>query len=745
MGMAKAGWAVALICLTPGFDSVSAQERLDFTVTAVQAAVHIDAVLEDPIWARAETVALAYEVERGDNAPAPVQTHCQLAASAYDLYFACVASDPRPEEIRAVFGKRDQADGQDRVSLILDPFDDGRRAFGFTVTALGAQLDAQYDLGGAADPTWDAVWESAGRLTDTGYVVEARIPLKSLRHPDGRGPQQWGGYFERWWPRSEDARTLSMAWDRGQPCLLCQANHFNGVPAGAAGPNVDLGMTLTVLRSDTLPDPGSGRLTRGSHDPDLGIDLRWSPTPNTSLDLTANPDFSQVESDALQLDVNNRFALFLPERRPFFMEGADLFATPLQTVFTRTIADPSFGVKLSGKSGPNAGVALVARDEVNHLLVPGVERSSTTTLDAPVSSVFGRYRRDIGGSSTLGFLYTGREGDEYHNRVISLDGSFTPAGALTVRAQGARSWSRLDAFPALDVGSDPMIDGSAARLDAVIRTRDWELVGEAQRIEEGFRSDGGFLTQVNRRGGVLRGMRTFWADDPEGWVTNWRVGGGLFYDEDLAGHPTNTIYFVSVNYRGPLQSLASAVLRRRRARFRGTVFDRNDVWSQVAMRPSGSLGLTLTAVVGNEVETLQARQARNLQLDPEIDFRLGRHSSGRASLRFQRLEVPGGTALVARFWELRASVNPSNRHTLRVVGQFRDTRRDPAYYAAPVRERDAGFFLQLLYSYQVDARTVFHLGYTDERAGWIDTARTSLTLRPAGRSIFLKGAFVWRP
>lgn len=723
--------------------ALSAQERVTFRAAPAEGPVHVDGVLDDPVWRRAQAVSLPFEVAQGDNAPAPVSTSCLVAASTTDIYFACAAEDPEPGTIRAVMGKRDDVDGHDRITLVLDPFDDGRRGFGFTVTALGVQADAQYDFAGVPDPAWDAIWESAGRLTDRGYVVEARIPFRSLRYPDGQSPR-WGAHFQRSWPRGAPARTLSMRWDRAQSCFLCQANYVVGFSPRRSGPNVDVRPTITTTRTDTRPE-GTGSWNTGSSRPDLGLDLRWGPSPNMSLDFTVNPDFSQVESDAVQLDVNNRFALFFPELRPFFLENADLFSTPLRTVFTRSISDPTLGAKFTGKSGAHAGGVLVVRDARNDLLLPGAERSETVSLGAPVTTLVGRYQRDLGASSMGGVLITGRQGEGYHNAVASVDGTFTPFGAVTVRAQAARSWSGLDALADALAPSERDIGGSAFKVNVAIRNRAWELVGEGQRIDAGFRSDVGFLTQVDRMGGMIRGNHILWAGEDTNWFTRWVFGGGIIYDEDLSGDLVGAIHFANFTYLGPLQTQVGATFRRRRTRIAGTVFNRDDVWSAWAIRPTGGVGLTVVTIVGKEVDLLGLRPARNLQMEPQLDFRLGRHVSGTAALRYQRLRVDRSNALEARFWEVRMAVNPSARQRLRFVAQLRDTYRDPSLYQTPVRRRQVGLFSQLLYSYQVDARTVLHVGYTDDRRGWEDGDRPALGLAPVGRTFFVKGGIAWRP
>ena len=179
----------------------------------------------------------------------------------------------------------------------------------------------------------------------------------------------------------------SVRTNQDHNCLVCQFQDLHGFETKASGRGIEVTPTLTGSNND--PDADDDRAI------DAGVSARWAITPGTSLQATVNPDFSQVEADAAQLDVNTRFALFFPERRPFFVEGSDFFETRLPLVFTRNIADPAAGLKLTGKSGPPLYGALFARDEITNILIPGDESSEFVFLDSASTSAFGRYRAEL--------------------------------------------------------------------------------------------------------------------------------------------------------------------------------------------------------------------------------------------------------------------------------------------------------------------------------------------------------------
>jgi hypothetical protein len=195
--------------------------------------------------------------------------------------------------------------------------------------------------------------------------------------------------------------------DRSNSCILCQENHLVGFENITPGHNLEFDPTFTAGRTDTRPDFPDGSFQKGDSNLDPGVTARWGMTSNLALNGTLNPDFSQVEADAAQLDVNTRFALFFPEKRPFFLEGTDFFSTPLEAVFTRTVVDPAWGIKLTGKQGGNGIGVFATRDDINNLLLPSNQESAFAHLDQNVTGSVLRYRRDVGSGSILGVLYTG--------------------------------------------------------------------------------------------------------------------------------------------------------------------------------------------------------------------------------------------------------------------------------------------------------------------------------------------------
>ena len=375
------------------------------------AAVTIDGALDEPVWAGATRLTGFWQYQPVDGRPAEENTEVLVWYAPDAIYFGIVAHDRVPAAIRATVADRDNIDNDDRVVIDIDTFHDRRRAFFFGVNPLGAQSDGVRSEGagqvsslipGSVDLNPDFTWESKGRVTERGYQVEIRIPFKSLRYPSG-DPQRWGlnvtrvvqrtGYTDTW----TDVR-------RANASFIGQEGAIGGLHDLKRGVAVEAQPFVTAT-ANGYRDDVTDRFDRESVDPDAGLNLRLGFT-SYSLDATLNPDFSQVESDAGQVTVNERFALFFPEKRPFFLEGIELFGSPQTLVYTRRIVSPKAGAKLTGKFGQLGIAHLTAIDD-------------TDEGDAWFNIT--RLRRDFGRNSIAGVTFTNRDADGRHNRVLAGD------------------------------------------------------------------------------------------------------------------------------------------------------------------------------------------------------------------------------------------------------------------------------------------------------------------------------------
>ena len=303
---------------------------------------------------------------------------------------------------------------------IAENADDERRNYFLGCNALGVQRDGIETVGG--DGSWDAIWDSAGRIHERGYTIEVAIPFSSLQFQRSAGPQVWGLDISRWYPRSQRHRFGLVKIDRNNNSYQNQFMKIRGFAGIKPGKNIEIVPTLTGLNTDARADLPDGDFENISREFDPGLTIKWGATVNLTFNGTINPDFSQVEADSRQLDINQPFALFYQEKRPFFTEGADFFRSPFDVIYTRTLRDPVWGLKLSGKEGASTVGAYYVRDDLTNLIFPGSQGSQSDSLRQESSALVLRSKRDLGNKVTLGALFTSRSGDGYFNRVYGADG-----------------------------------------------------------------------------------------------------------------------------------------------------------------------------------------------------------------------------------------------------------------------------------------------------------------------------------
>jgi hypothetical protein len=460
-----------------------------FRPARVTAAPVIDGNLDEEVWRSAAQLS-NFKTWRPDYGKDPHgRTTVYAMYDAENMYFAFRASDEEPSKIKASMAARDSIRPDDWICINLDSFGDQQALYAFYVNPLGIQSDSRY-AANKEDFGFDAVWYSAGRIDAQGYTVEVRIPFKSIRY-NSRNPVTMGVIFERNDSRrSEGSMMPEMDPKAGynftiqmMPMAFSDIKHYT---------------LLEVLPDATYSQQRQARdgaLAREAGGSDLGATVKYGLTAQLTVDGTYNPDFSQVEADAGQIDINLRHPLFFPEKRPFFLEGNEVFniAGPTQNgvllsvLHTRTIVNPLAGAKVSGKLARADTVAgLYAVDEV-----PG----DAALPDAQVS--VGRYKRALSQDGYLGAFYVGREQGAVFNRVAGGDGSIrlSKSTAVGFHAFGSSTAAAADARE----------EGHAVGADLSVDTRRIGIYVGGYDVSGGFRADSGYLT----RSGVGAGVGSF--------------------------------------------------------------------------------------------------------------------------------------------------------------------------------------------------------------------------------------------
>ena len=563
------------------------------TVSAVRASEppRMDGRLDDPIWQTASRITEFVQQRPLEGAPASEQTEVYIAYDNQNIYFGIYAHYSDRKLIRASRVDRDQTGRDDTVRVYFDPFLDQQRAYVFSVNGYGVQSDAvlrSTDATGAAlsllpgagagvervsispvtgrgtpatgrglldrlrgkappqnhtsggvragvpgDSSWDALFESSGGMVDDGWTAEIAIPFKSLRYPSRLQGEahRWGFQIER----TIDSKDESVVWapiSRNVMGMLSQMGVLEGMTNVSTSRNLELLPTFTAIRAGAL-NATSGAYNNFGTEPEAGINVKYGLTPNVVFDFTFNPDFSQIESDRAQIEVNQRFPVFYPELRPFFLEGQEIYqvAAPFEVnlVHTRTLVDPQFGAKLTGKVGNTSLGFLVADDEA-----PGrADDRSDPLFGHTAKVVIGRARYDLYSESYIGAIVTDREFVDRYSRLGGLDGMFR---------FGVNHRLRFTAVNA-DRRDDVGVRRTGSMLDFNLRKEGRHLIYEAAHTEihPDFGTDLGFIRRTDQKRTWGSVAYRWW---PESWIINWEPRlqyernydyNGVLQDEAIGG------------------------------------------------------------------------------------------------------------------------------------------------------------------------------------------------------------------
>ncbi len=506
----------------------------------------IDGKLDDEIWKSATVLKDFYQVQPGDNIAPSKPTEVMLGYDSKFLYIAFHCYD-EPDKIRANISKRDNIFNDDYVGILFDTFNDGRTAYEFDFNPLGIQADGTW-TDNNEDFNPDVVMESKGVITSDGWTVEVAIPFKSLRYVAGKD-KLWGAHFWRRIKRFNNELDMWMPISRDNSSWLQQEGHLSGLEGISAERTLELIPSLTLSetgkRKATL---SSAQLAAGMLDPgrmvnepihfDPGLTGKYTITPNVTLDFAINPDFAQVESDQLVVTANQRFPIFFPEKRPFFLEGIYIFNTQIAAVHTRAIIDPDYAVKLTGKVNRNTFGLLVASDNGPGNFSPEERLTANPRLiDKNASVGVLRLKHDIGKQdSFIGFLGTFRKFVDQYNELGGFDSKLRINKQTTFSAQALVTHSRRNFFypdqgKSLDRAENGFIYATDYNRSGRNLSFDYSSVGRTRY----YRSDVGFNRRTNTNNhNLFAQYRT--DPNPKAFLVNRRVYNAFGVNFDWRGN-----------------------------------------------------------------------------------------------------------------------------------------------------------------------------------------------------------------
>ena len=697
---------------TPGATSASAPPTEAFgllpgrprvTPTRTEEPPEIDGVLDDVVWQTAARLTEFTQQQPLDGAPATEETDVYVAYDSDKLYFGFHVHYRDPSIMRANRVERDRAMMDDLMTVYLDTFLDQQRGYDFDVNGYGVQGDGIMSVGGGgrggrgggggippADRSWNTLFDTAARIVEDGYVAEMAIPFKSLRYPTPSAgePHRWGFQIVREVKSKNEENIVWAPMSRDQTSFFTQMGLLEGMTDLTTSRNIEILPTATAIQYGEI-DPARPGFVNQDPDPDFGLNVKYGITSNLTADFTANPDFSQIESDRPQIEVNQRFPLFFSELRPFFVEGAEIFAmqAPVTFVHTRTIVDPDYGAKLTGQIGRVSLGVLTANDQA-----PGkVDDPSDPAFDETAQTFIGRALVDLYSESNVGLVVTDREFLDGHSRVGGLTSNLRLS--RTISGDVSLVGSRYKAPGGSEVGGNML----STRWSQNGRNVGWSL--NAYQVSPDFRTDVGFVRRRDLRnvGGNL--SYRFW---PESWLINWGPSANYSRNYDFDGALQDENLRVGIGFNFARSISLNADISRDMERWSGIDFQKTSFGIGGRVNASRRYSFGANFDIGDEI--FYDGDLLGHQVGWGVNGQIRPTDALAVSLNFdaRRLTLPDqGDQTVFDVKIVRANTTwqLTDRLGVRNITEY--------------NTEDETFDLNVLFNYRVNAGTVFYLGYDD--------------------------------
>lgn len=757
------------------------------TIPKVSGNVTIDATLDEPQWQSATKVLINNVTRPYDNIPSPVHTEALLMENDGYFYLAFIAKDHNTKAIRAFLKDRDKSWGDDLVGIKIDTYNDQRSAYRFLVNPLGVQIDGiESEVTQKESDAWDGIWESAGKIVEDGFIVEMALPLRMLNFQEREGKQNWGIELLRYYPREEQLRLSNIYLDRGNSCEICQIATATGFKGAKQGSNFTLAPAVVLGASESRDDNNEWQRNNNI---EASADMRWGITPDWLLNATINPDFSTVEADNAQLNVNNTFALFNREKRPFFLDNQDYFDSDYNLVYTRNINAPNYGAKLTGRENKHAFGLFVTDDKNTNILIPGNRSSSVATIDKESKAAALRYRYSYNDNVTLGYISTMRSAENYANYVNGIDARFRINTADVFKFQSLISkteypddlfeqFCNIEEDNELAKCANPNDDntcefGDCIYNEKVLRTlhddtfkgnafkagyyhndSDWYYRITYDRQNAGFRGDLGFMSRVDHNKFSIGGDRKWYAE-PGQWWSKFKI----YSDWDVIHNDNNELLEREFDINAQLNARYGSYFRfgftnRESVGSRldkstltitdnTTLFTENQFFFFVETKPVLGLYLNTNLTWGDKIDYRNNRLGKINRVSSNINWNINQHLEVKLNQTFSQLNADNNNVFIARLTDLRTTYQFNVQSFLRLSVIFNNTSRNPNNYLyltpSEVNRHSKTLSTELLYAYKINPQTVFYFGYSD--AHYSEEAVQDLIQQQ--RSLFMKFSYAW--
>jgi len=747
--------------------------------------VKIDGELNDTIWKNAKEFSLDIVNSPWDNKKSPVNTTAKIIENGEFIYISFIAQDPNPEKIQAFLGDRDSRWGDDIVGIKLDTFNSRRLNYEFFVNPFGVQHDSIKNvMTGTSNDSWNGIWDSYGKITENGYQVEIAIPYRILNFEDTNDVKTWAFELIRLYPRDTRLRISHMEIDRDNDCWLCQSPELKGFKNAKTGNNLTITPAIVANNNQTRDLYNPNDTWSNKSEFEAGTDVRWGINANTLLNVTLNPDFSKVEVDSGQLNINKTYSLFYDEKRSFFLENADYFSSNYDLVYTRNIADPDYGAKLTGTLNKHSYGFFITNDTETNFIVPGNTGSSLATLNIDSHSGAFKYRYDFTSDFSLGAITTVRTADNYHNYVFGIDSKYRIDNSNTIAGQVLNSNTQYptNLYQDFCLSDDNNACESNTEIDCIFgeckfseqvhrtqfndafsdnafkasyehKSEYWNVTAEHQQMNKNFRADLGYMPRADYQSDKVLVDRLFYGNDDSMWQEA-KLSGQWEIKHNDNGELLDKSITSSFAIDGPLQAYfnlsfiyADKVGLRHNESILSidnntTRFTEKLISFNASFQPLNQLYAEAEVTIGDKIDFRNNRIGEYTELYTNLTYNINQHLTADLYFTTTELDADGSNVYQADLTELRVSYQFDVHSYLKLNVVYSDVQRNPDNNPhINVLKKDKNLSTQLIYAYKLNPQTVFYLGYSDN--SYQDDYISNI--RRDQKTFFTKISYAWMP
>ena len=754
----------------------------DIDIPHASGNIVLDGQLTEDIWQQANVVDLNLVNFPWNNTPSPIKTQVKIVENGKALLIAFIAEDPNPEDIQSYYGDRDTRWDDDLVGIKLDSQNNNRMNYEFIVNPLGMQMDSiQNNITDEKNDLWDGIWHSYGRVTDNGYIVEMEIPFRILNFKQSDEVKSWPIELFRIYPRETWLRISHVKLNKDIACKTCQYPKAKGFKTARTAKNIMLTPSLVVKSEETRDIYDANDNWHHNKEIEAGLDFRWGITSNTLLNATINPDFSFIESDAAQLNVNENFSLNYDEKRPFFLDNSEYFASNFDLIYTRNITDPDYGLKLTGAENNHTYGVFISQDQQTNFILPGNLSSEIAHIDDTSQAAALKYRYDVNKDISFGFISTLRQASQYHNYVAGFDGKYQLTESNSIHAQIINSETEYpdDFYQDFCTGDacvkqlkaacfanncpyneqvkrakQGAFSDQAMKVDFQHRSEYWDIDASHQQIGENFRADLGFMPRADIIHDSLSINRKFFASENSKYWQKADVSATWDIKHNENNELIERFFSGTTSVDGPYLSkftltytLSDEVgLRHDRSKTQiddnTTKFSLKNLALSSHFKPTNDLYLEFNYNKGDKIDYIHNRLGKLNELESYFSWYLTPQLEIELSHLNSELEADNSNVYQAMLIDSRISYQFDAHSRLKLSIIYCDIERNLDNNPSELfNKRKKELSTQLIYSYKINPQTVFYLGYSDN--SYQDDEL--FELKKENKTFFSKISYAWMP